>query len=65
MPSVLERQTGAIVEPYNNQRYHKSLNNVAPADVYLGRDEAILMERAKIKALTIRSYCLRHQKQAA
>jgi hypothetical protein len=65
LPSDLERQIGAFVEYYNNQRYHESLNNVTPADVYFGRDKAILRERAKIKALTIRQRRLHHQKQAA
>jgi len=55
----------AFVEYYNNQRYHESLNNVTPADVYFGRDKAILRERAKIKALTIRQRRLQNQKQAA
>jgi transposase InsO family protein len=53
LPSDLERQIGAFVEYYNNQRYHESLNNVTPADIYFGRDKAILREREKIKKQTI------------
>jgi hypothetical protein len=64
LPGDLERQIGAFVEYYNNQRYHESLNNVTPADVYFGRDKAILRERAKIKALPIRQRRLQPQKQA-
>jgi len=65
LPGDLERQIGTFVEYYNNQRYHESLNNVTPADVYFGRDKAILRERKKIKKLTIRQRRLQHQKQAA
>ncbi|WP_111735908.1 IS3 family transposase [Roseovarius amoyensis] len=65
MPGDLERQIGAFVEYYNNQRYHESLSNVTPADVYFGRDKDILREREKIKKLTIRQRRLQHQKQAA
>ncbi len=65
LPGDLERQIGAFVEYYNNQRYHESLNNVTPADVYFGRDKAILREREKIKSQTIRQRRLQHQKQAA
>ncbi len=61
----LERQIEAFVDYYNNQRYHESLNNFTPADVYFGRDKAILREREKIKKLTIRQRRLQHQKQAA
>ena len=50
---------------YNNQRYHESLSNVTPADVYFGRDKAIIREREKIKKMTIQSRRLQHQKQAA
>ena len=49
----------------NNQGYHESLNNVTPADVYFGRDKAILREREKIKKRTIQQRRLQHQKQAA
>jgi putative transposase len=65
LPSDLERQISSFVEYYNNQRYHESLNNVTPADVYFGRDKAILREREKIKKQTIRQRRLHHQKQAA
>ena len=65
LPGDLEQQIGAFVDYYNNQRYHESLNNVTPADVYFGRDKAILKEREKIKKLTIRQRRLQHQKQAA
>ena len=65
LPGDLEAQIEAFVDHYNHQRYHESINNVTPADVYFGRDKAILRERAKIKALTIRQRRLQHQKQAA
>ncbi|MCP4205474.1 MAG: IS3 family transposase [Shimia sp.] len=65
LPGDLERQIGAFVDYYNNERYHESLNNVTPADAYFGRDKAIIREREKIKKLTIRERRLQHQKQAA
>jgi putative transposase len=65
LPGDLERQIRAFVEYYNNQRYHESLGNVTPADVYFGRDKAIIREREKIKKLTIKNRRLQHQKQAA
>ena len=65
LPGDLEHQIETFVEYYNNQRYHESLNNVTPADVYFGRDKAILREREKIKKYTIQHRRLQHQKQAA
>jgi putative transposase len=65
LPGGLERQIEAFVEHYNNHRYHESLNNVTPADVYFGRAETILRERKKIKKLTIQKRRLQHQKAAA
>jgi putative transposase len=38
---------------YNNERYHESLDNVTPADVYFGRQYAVISKRAKIKRLTM------------
>ena len=64
-PGDLEHQISDFVESYNNQRCHESLGNVTPADVYFGRDKAIIREREKIKKLTIQNRRLQHQKQAA
>jgi putative transposase len=65
LPGDLECQIGAFVDYYNNQRYHESLNNVTPSDVYFGRDKAIIRERERIKKLTIQQRRLQHQKRAA
>ncbi|MCX7281103.1 MAG: IS3 family transposase, partial [Alphaproteobacteria bacterium] len=50
---------------YNHRRYHESLENVTPADVYFGRGQEILLERARIKRNTITQRRLLHQKIAA
>ena len=65
LQSELEAAIAAFVEHYNNHRYHESLGNLTPADVYFGRGPAILAEREKIKKLTIQSRRLNHQCQAA
>ena len=39
----------------NLGRYHESLSNLTPADVYFGRGESILEERRAIKEQTIQS----------
>lgn len=38
---------------YNNERYHKSLDNVTPNDPYFGRRYEILSERGRIKQRTM------------
>lgn len=48
-PSELERAIAEWVEYYNNQRYHESLENVTPADVYIGREKEIINKRDKLK----------------
>ncbi len=65
LPGDLECQIAHFVDYYNNARYHESLNNVTPADVYFGRDKSIIRERNKIKKLTIQRRRLQQQKQAA
>jgi len=61
LPGDLERQIGAFVDHYNNRRYHESLGNLTPADVYLGRGDQILKLREEIKRKTIRQRRLQHQ----
>lgn len=58
-------QVAAFVSHYNHARYHESLDNVTPADVYLGRAAEILAERARIKRMTIANRRLHHQLRAA
>ena len=65
LPGDLEQQIAVFVDHYNNHRYHESLKNVTPADVYFGRDKDILREREKIKKQTIQYRRLQHQRQAA
>ena len=55
----------SFVEYYNNERYHESLNNVTPVDVYFGRDKSIIRERKKIKRNTINHRRLQHFRKAA
>jgi putative transposase len=52
-PWELEAALRDFVQHYNNERYHESLDNVTPADVYFGRRHAVLSERAKVKRLTM------------
>ncbi len=48
-PDELREALSEFVDRYNNQRYHESLNNLTPADVYFGRGDAILKEERKLK----------------
>ncbi len=52
-PSELEAAIKRFVDHYNNARYHESLNNLTPADVYYGRGESILASRDQIKLNTL------------
>jgi putative transposase len=65
LPGDLERQVAAFVTHYNHARYHESLDNLTPADVYSGRAEAVLLERERIKRQTIANRRLQHQLHAA
>jgi len=53
-PEELKAPIAEFVEYYNHRRYHESLANVTPADVYHGRAAEILARRERIKNETIR-----------
>ena len=65
IPGDLEKQIAAFIDHYNHNRYHESLKNLTPADVYFGRGERILEQRERIKQKTIEQRRLQNQKQAA
>ena len=65
LPGQLEAAVADFVDHYNHHRYHESLGNLTPADVYFGRGAAILEAREKIKKLTIRNRRLSHHGRAA
>ena len=62
---TLRSRGRSVVVLYNHVRYHESLNNLTPADVYFDRAEIILAERERIKRTTIANRRLQHQLQAA
>ena len=53
MPEELEDQIRLFIAHYNNYRYHESLDNVTPADVFYGRQKEILDRREQIKKKTM------------
>ena len=65
LPGDLEANIEKFVDHYNHRRYHESLSNLTPADVYFGRAQTILLERERIKRNTIQKRRLQHQKKAA
>jgi putative transposase len=52
-PWQLEKAIADWVQHYNHERYHESLDNVTPSDVYQGRRDDILDQRAIIKSRTM------------
>lgn len=53
-PEELEAAIAEFVDYYNNERYHESLDNLTPADVYMGRGDKILKIRKQIKIDTLK-----------
>lgn len=54
LPGQWEERIAAFVDYYNTRRYHESLDNLTPTDVYAGCGQAILTRRKKIKRKTMK-----------
>jgi len=53
-PDQLREALESFVHYYNNERYHESLENMTPADVYFGRAKQIKSYRHQIKMKTLK-----------
>lgn len=49
----LEPRISKLVNAYNHECYHESLDNLTPADVYYGRGQTILKRRERFKLKTL------------
>jgi putative transposase len=65
LPGDLEGHIHRFGEHYNHRRYHESLQNLTPDDVYFGRGQTILLQRERIKRETISKRRLQHRRKAA
>ena len=67
VPGDLEQAIANFVVYYNTQRYHETLDNVTPADVYFGRQQQVLTRRQLLKQQTLqqRRYDYLHQTAVA
>jgi transposase InsO family protein len=65
LPGDLERAVVDFVEHYNHRRYHESLDNLTPADVYFGQGDRIRKRRDQIKQRTIEHRRRQHFSTAA
>ena len=53
LPSQLQTEITSFVNYYNHDRYHESLDNLTPADIYFGRAKEVLTKRDLIKKQTL------------
>jgi putative transposase len=60
-PWELEQTIEDFVVCYNNERYHESLDNLTPADVYFGRAEEVKTRREHIKQTTLEKRRQQHR----
>jgi putative transposase len=65
LPGQLEARLAQFVDFYNTRRYHESLGNLTPADIYFGRGSTILTRRQNIKHQTIELWRRLHQQAVA
>jgi transposase InsO family protein len=59
-PWELEQALTSFVDYYNQLRYHESIDNLTPADVYFGRAETVKARRKEIKQRTLRDRRQQH-----
>jgi len=59
-PWELKQAIDAFVHYYNYERYHESLDNLTPADVYFGRAEEVKSRREDTKERTLRARRRQH-----
>ena len=64
-PDELRAALESFVHYYNNERYHESLGNMAPADVYFGRAMHIKSNRHQIKMKTLKERRKINKKRSA
>jgi hypothetical protein len=64
-PTDLKAQIKVFVGHYNHQRYHESLQNLTPVDVYFGRGQSIMQQRERIKRDTINQRRSQYRNHAA
>ena len=62
-PEELKAAIAKFVNYYNQVRYHESLNNMTPVEVYYGRAEEVKTRREKIKKRTLRERKWLHRLQ--
>jgi putative transposase len=65
LPGDLKGQIGRFINYYNHRRYHESLQNLTPADVYFGRGDQILQQRERIKQTTINQRRSKYRRRAS
>lgn len=65
LPGNLEQKISDFVAHYNHLRYHESIGNLTPADVYFGRGQTILLKRERTKSDAIKTRRLHHRGGAA
>ena len=65
LPGDLKARIKAFVDYYNTERYHESLNNLTPEDVYTGRGQMVLNRRRRIKQKTLAERRRLYYKQKA
>jgi putative transposase len=53
LPGELQEHLQRFISYYNRERYHESLSNLTPADVYYGRGQKILGHGGTIKLNTL------------